>query len=700
MPDQVTPIAPLDSIGLIKDVPPVALPPNAFTDALNVRFRHGAVKKMSGEKTIPEITPTYLGHSDGEFIFVTEWANPNLSNDNTYYIVVVRDTSIMEDHVYLIKAYPLDIANPEYTEIGTTSNLGVWQETLFQGGYAIILNNGVDIPYYLMDTEAGTAFANFALKPLPNWDSYYGVEKLIDVTRDFKETGNPDTGPILSVGSLIDFTTDKLLVEAYDVLGALRGSITVTANGTYSHGGQSALYVATDAVTNTTTCTPEYDSTVSNSYIDDGERFVVYRQSLNPLDIRANLIKSFGDLLIAGGLRVVDTSTGGTIKRLPGLIRTSNVATPGSLPTNWNPFASSANTADEIQLASSGEIRDMVPLQNQMIIYTDRSIHGLSKTNNPTVPFSVTNITSQYGALTLDSVIEYDGRHLVVGNNDIYLFGGNPGSIQSVSEGKVRDFFYEDMNQENVDAMFVFRNKSKDEIWINYPSGAAMYPDKSLIWNYKTNAWTLRRMSEMRSGFPGHIAEYLLIDGGDADTSGSGAPADVFVSTAAGGDADDPITDVIDASDASPLNYQATRVYPIFCDSVHLYFAEADDVYVTHEGHTYESRIARRELPLSPEFDTEHLKSVVLWTSRDGTSDIDLSVFMQTHNVPTGDEVLFNMNQEYVFTIGQDYKVDVRAKGRFFDYIITDKPLSSSAGIGVYWAVSGLQTMVTKGGAR
>lgn len=698
MPDQVTPIAPLDSIGLIKDVPPVALPPNAFTDALNVRFRHGAVKKMSGEKTIPEITPTYLGHSDGEFIFVTEWANPNLSNDNTYYIVVVRDTSIMEDHVYLIKAYPLDIANPEYTEIGTTSNLGNWQETLFQGGYAIILNNGVDIPYYLMDTEAGTAFANFALKQLPGWDSYFDKVKVIDEVYD-SALGTPN----YSAGFLIDYTKEKFIVEAYDVNGTLRGTIDVTANGTYIHNNanNNVLYVTTDATTNTTILTPHVDPVTSNEALLQGERFVVYRQSLTALDIRATLVKSFGDLIVAGGLRVVDTSNNNaTVKQLPGLIRTSNVAAPGSLPTNWNPYASGANTADEIQLSSSGEIRDMVPLQNQMIIYTDRSIHGLSKTNNPTVPFSVTNITSQYGALTLDSVIEYDGRHLVVGNNDIYLFGGNPGSIQSVAEGKIRDFFYEDMNQENVDVMFVFRNKSKDEIWINYPSGAALYPDKSLIWNYKTNAWTLRRMSEMRSGFPGHIAEYLLIDGGDADTSGSGAPADVFVSTAAGGDADDPITDVIDASDASPLNYQATRVYPIFCDSVHLYFAEADDVYVTHEGHTYESRIARRELPLSPEFDTEHLKSVVLWTSRDGTSDIDLSVFMQTHNVPTGDEILFNMNQEYVFTIGQDYKVDVRAKGRFFDYIITDKPLSTSAGIGVYWAVSGLQTMVAKGGSR
>lgn len=698
MPDQVIPIAPLDATGLIKDMPPVALPPNAFTDALNVRFRHGAVKKMPGEKTIPDITPSYLGHSDGEFIFITEWANPNLGDDNTYYIIVVRDTTISEDHVYLIKAFPTDLTAPEYTEIGTTSNLGTWQSTPFQGGFAIVLNNGLDIPFYLLDTEAGTAFADFELKELPNWDSYFNKEVLLDVEYDEALT----TTPVWSLGTLIDYTKDKLIVEAYTITGTLRGYIEVTADGTYIHNNanNNVLYVATDTASNTTTVQPETDESASNEALLDGERLVVYRQSLTALDIRANLIKSYKDLLIAGDLRIVNTSNNSTIRQLPGLIRTSNIAGPGSMPTNWNPYIPGANTADEIQLSSSGIVRDMVPLQNQMIIYTDRSIHALNITGNPTVPFSVTNITNNYGAMTLDSVIEFDGRHLVIGNNDIYLFGGHPGSIQSVAENKVRDFFYKDMNPETSDKLFVFRNMSKDEIWINYPASGQDYPNKTLIWNYKTNAWTIRKMSVMRSGFPGRIAEWLLIDGGDADTSGSGAPLDVFVSTAAGGDADDPITAIIDATDADPYNFNKSRRYPIFCDAIHLYFAEADDVYTMHEGETYESRVSRIEMPMTPEFDSEHLKSIAMWTSRKGTENVNLSVFVQTHNAPTGDEVNFNMNQEYIFTIGQDYKVDVRSTGRFFDYVITDKPTSLSDGIGTYWAISGLQTKLGKGGSR
>jgi hypothetical protein len=705
MPDTITPISALDTVGLNKDRPPVSLPPNAFTDALNVRFRHGAVSKLNGEKQIDWMTPEYLGYSNGEFIFITEWTNPNLGDNNSYYIIVVRDqvNSPPTDYLFLVKALPGDLTNPEYNEIGSTTNLGKWQSTLFQGGFSIILNNGIDIPYYLIDTEEGIAFADFELKEIPGWDSYFGVQKILDVTRDQTETGDATTGPVLSLGRLIDFTTEKLLVEAYQTDGTLRGSIEVTGNNTYSHGGQTALFVATDTTTNTTTCTPEYDGGASNSAIDDGERFVVYSQSLNTLDIRANLVKSFGDILIAGDLRVIDTGNNATIKQLPGLIRTSNIANPGALPTNWNPYSTSANTADEIQLSSSGIVRDMVTLNSQMIIYTDRSIHALNKTNNPTLPFSVTNITESYGATTLDSVIEFDGRHLVVGNNDLYLFTGNAGSIQSIAEGKVRDFFYRDLNAEYIDNLFIFRNSSKDEIWINYPEGVNQYPNKTLIWNYKTGVFTIRKMSEMRSGFSGRIAVWDdPIDGGDSNTgpANTETPKDEFVSTANGGDSDDVVTAYLSGDDASIFQFDPARRYPIFCDSIHVYFGEVDDIFIDHEGNTYESRISRIELPMTPEFDSEQLNSIALWTERDSATNIDLSVYVQTHNVPTGDDVTFLASNVHTFTIGEDYKVDVRAKGRFFDYVVTDKPTASSTGNALYWSISGMQTKVAKAGAR
>jgi len=696
MPDTITPISNLATIGLNKDNPPVSLPPNAFTDALNVRFRHGSISKIPGEKSIANRTPTELGVPDGEFIFITEWSNPNLGDNNSYYLIIIRDDNTNQDHIILVRALPFDLDVPEYREVGVVDSGGIWQSTLFQGGYAIIINNGIEVPYYLLDTEGGTAFNSFTLKQLPNWDSYFSSEIIIDATHDDKLDE-----PSYSAGTLIDFTTTKLVVEVYDITEAYRGSIEVTGNGTYQWSNHDALFVVTDTDSNTTVLTPQYDN-ANNTAILDGERFVVYKVSLAAQAIRAGLIKAYGDFLIAGDLRQVDSSTGVTLRQLPGLIRTSNIAAPGSLPNNWNPYATGANTADEIQLASTGIIRDMVPLQNQMVIYTDRSIHSLNVTGNPNSPFSVINVTDAYGAMTLDSVIEFDGRHLVIGNNDIYLFGGHPGSIQSVAENKVRDFFYRDINKEFINKTFIFRNISKDEIWINYPSGLSEWANKTLIWNYKSNCFTIRMMGEMRSGFAGRIAQYGSIDGGDSNTgpANTEVPKDEFVSTADAGDIDDPITDSILGDDADIFEFDSARKYPIFCDSMHIYYAEADGVFIDHEDNVYESRVARIELPMTPEFDSEMLNSLALWTTRKSNENIDLAVFVQTHNSPTGDDVVFNMSSQHTFTIGEDYKVDVRAKGRFFDYIITDKPTSSSQGVASYWAISGMQTKVGKGGSR
>ena len=49
MPDQVIPIQDIASAGIVQDMPSVSLPPNVFSDAQNVRFRDGAVKKFPGE---------------------------------------------------------------------------------------------------------------------------------------------------------------------------------------------------------------------------------------------------------------------------------------------------------------------------------------------------------------------------------------------------------------------------------------------------------------------------------------------------------------------------------------------------------------------------------------------------------------------------------------------------------------------------
>ena len=80
-----------------------------------------------------------------------------------------------------------------------------------------------------------------------------------------------------------------------------------------------------------------------------------------------------------------------------------------------------------------------------MYIYTNTSIHNLRLTNSIVTPVAFSPVTSQYGAQTTDGVVEFDGKHLVVGSNDIYLFSGNPGNIASIADTRIRDYFYNNL---------------------------------------------------------------------------------------------------------------------------------------------------------------------------------------------------------------------------------------------------------------
>jgi hypothetical protein len=303
--------------------------------------------------------------------------------------------------------------------------------------------------------------------------------------------------------------------------------------------------------------------------------------------------------------------------------------------------------------------------------------------------------------MTLDSVVEFDGRHMVIGNNDIYLFGGHPGSIQSLAEDKIRDFFYNDLNSNYLNRVYMFRNLAKDEIWIQYPSGVSQVPNKSLIYNYKNQTWTIRAMSDMNSGFAGRVSTLEILNGGNASTT-SFTTLFFDSTTVAGATSaaqDTPIENIINGGQASPKDFDSSRRYPIFCNDLSIFYGEADDVYSLYDGDTYESYFSRIEFPVTPEFDVEQLKSLALWSTRYSPGDISLHVYVESHDYPAGDEIVFDQSKEYEFIIGKDYKLDIRKTGRFIDYKITDKD-NNNNGTALPWSITGMQAKIGKRGER
>ena len=379
----ILPVRDVGANGIIRDIPSVLLPVEGWSDGRNVKFDNDNVSKM-------------LGH-EAEFSVSTEpelvqyWPRPV-----TPYYVTASGSTVQR----------MDGAGQTAT-IGTGfSTSGRWRASLFNGGYTLIMNNGVDVPQYITYGTDGRSF-EVSLQPLPDW----------------------------------------------------------------------------------------------------------------PTGFRAGVVRSHNYALIAGNL---EDRSGSFVGHQAGTIRISSQAAPGGVPSSWTIGPELLTSADEFELATSGRILEIISLRSNAIVFTDNSIHSvtLAQANQPT---RVANLNDTNGILATGCAAEFDGQIFVVDRNDVYITSGT-GSIQSVIDHKMRDYFFNNLNAEHYEATYVVRNPSEDEIWICYPttSQTSAHCNEALIWNYRNFTWTIRDLPNSRDATLGPRiennafvggAEYLMITG-------------------------------------------------------------------------------------------------------------------------------------------------------------------------------------------
>ena len=723
MARNIVPINGLHTVGLVKDTPSLALPANGYSGAKNVRFSNGSVQKMTGEVELVSAATlsTFNGNVGvGEIVYTAWWDNPNLSPNNGYYIVVGRANDL--DSLYVINANTLAIENLDFT----VPSGGTWQHTVFQGGYALILNNGISKPVYVLDETGNTDITTLEAYELPGWDSYYTKQDAVNDVYD-AEIHIPD----FDLGREIDFTLEEVVVNVVSgATGSRKFSNTHASQGTIL---QSTLSFDTSTNTHIVSIALAAGGVGENAFtefLETGDTVLVSIRSLSTVQVRCGVVRSWGDTLVAGNLTelnaplvssvtqaddeitfvnkhsfevgdkiylttpyktvlTVDTvesdttisvtpsladvdysvarytivSSGKSIRNQPGVIRISDVAAPGSIPNNWNPYSEGVSTAEEFQLSTTGIVQDVVQLQGNLLIYTNNSIHSIAKTNNTTIPYVSSVITNNHGALGLDCAVEFNGVHIVVGSNDIYQFSGHPSSMTSVAIDRIQHYFYENADPSSYSKTKIVVNKALNEVWFCYvtkDSTNGLY-DEVLIWNYMSNTWTTRTQTEFNSITLGPTKSY-------------------------------------DGTLSSEINPHTLR--PILSKSEIIFGADFKDVYKLVDNSPYESYIERKDIAMTPEFDVETISSVALWVSTDSGEVVNTRLRVRSTDAP-GEQLDTGLNlgnsgpTNPPFKIGEDYKTDVRLTGRLLHLRYTDEGLITSD-----WKLIGMQYEIGKGGRR
>jgi hypothetical protein len=721
MTEQVVPITGLNAVGLVKDTPAIALPTNAFSDVLNVRFNNGCVEKIPGEA---KLFSSFTGDAIiGSLIHIAWWANPNLTPTNGYYVVVATDNTT--DRVYIVRASD---GNTKDLELDVPTG-GNWQHTVYQGGYAIIINNGLSRPWYILDSTGNTNMTLLDAFELPGWDSYFTNEVA------FNDIYNSDIHVSeFDLGKRVNFDLEEVIVSVYSGTdNSKKFSVTLTSVTTVAQATSSL-----DPVTNThlvTVATAAGGNPAFTEFLQSGDTVYVTVRSIATVQVRAGVIRSWGDTLVAGnlielnsppvasvndvnntlaftsrhGLSIGDVlnisspsfargkytvsavgsdtqvtvndlptgtytstrytilSSGTAVRNQPGVVRISDVAAAGAIPHNWNPYSAGVSTAEEFTLSTTGIVQELAAMQGNLYVYTNNSIHALSKTSNPAIPYVASIVSSTHGASGLDLVHEHRGTHVVVGSDDIYQFSGHPASIKSMSNNRVRDYYFENVNPSYSTKAFILNNTADDELWICFPNLTSTgNTNEILIFNYEDNVWSRRAITEAAHGISGHTKDVL-------------------------------------ANGSLSTNVDPSVSRPIFVLNGDIYGVDFNNKYTDINDANYESYIERTEAPMSPEFDVESLSSVALWASKDISADINLRLRFRTTNAP-GASLASNPlttngtvgdSENPLFIIGKDYKTDARLNGRLLSFRFTDE-----SNVSENWRLSGMQLEVKKGGRR
>lgn len=176
--------------------------------------------------------------------------------------------------------------------------------------------------------------------------------------------------------------------------------------------------------------------------------------------------------------------------------RWSHPADENGLPFSWDELDLSTLASKESIGGDYGVIVDGLSLRDSFCIYTERAIHVLDYTGDEFV-FRRRLLTSSYGCLSQNCIVEAENLHYVMTQSDIIVNDGS--SVQSLLTNNLKAF-YKNISQRNYKSSLAVANPFKTEIWFCFPEGDYLFPSAAIVYNYVTKKFGLTRLTSKANG--------------------------------------------------------------------------------------------------------------------------------------------------------------------------------------------------------
>jgi hypothetical protein len=156
--------------------------------------------------------------------------------------------------------------------------------------------------------------------------------------------------------------------------------------------------------------------------------------------------------------------------------------------TDWETRAN--NTAGELRLGSGSEIIGAVQTKQQIIVFTDVSIHAMQYIGPP-YTFGVQEISSGVSIMGPNAMVAVGDVVFWMGKGEFYVYSGSVAQIPC----DVKEYIFGNLNTSQALKINAGHNSSFSEAWWFYPSTNSSENDSYVIYNYDQKIWYYGSMS-------------------------------------------------------------------------------------------------------------------------------------------------------------------------------------------------------------
>ena len=433
------------------DVPSTALGPNEYNDGQNVETDVRGIRSMAGDQEILNNipgTPTFLSggfRQNNQFWFVvatTEGAWYASNGQTDWYDITPTDPNF----------------NPAYNQ--ATNITEAWNGTV------AFFNDEQNPPMFWPDTENAVLIM-------------YSNQIPLDIN---------NITPVTGTTRLVEFDT---LVAAPFEVGAYVQLTNVEPR--YYNG----VWLVTACTVNDVTI----ECSVSDAYDTGG--LVAPQYSWNFIadwvGVYAKFMRLYntpnvGSILVAGNLTATPVADPATTELYPVTVQWSQSFGLNQAPTSWTPTVT--NVANQLEVPLRGPALDAFPCNGQFFLcsYWDTVVFSplnYSTTNTPIL--GVRQFNQGRGLLSSNCWANTDKLVYGVDARDIWVFDGQ--DFQGLGNQRVKNWFFDQLDPENYDRVYMETNSQRSQIEIYYPDSNATngVPNKMLSYRYDLDCWNSPR---------------------------------------------------------------------------------------------------------------------------------------------------------------------------------------------------------------